>query len=85
MNRNVIYATWREDREPAPGYSRELISVKMKKEDYEATELKHIRENCKTFLDYFECHVEERPKETFLGTRAKSVLDGTEVLGLYEW
>lgn len=57
----------------------------MKLEHYETQELTHVRENCKTFLDYFELHVRERPSDTFLGTRAKSVVDGKEVLGQYEW
>lgn len=81
----MIYATWREDLEPKEGYSKELISVNMTKDEYETTQVRHNRENCRTFLDYFECHVKERPNETFLGTRAKTVVDGKEVFGQFEW
>lgn len=55
--RNVIYAKWRDDKDPSPGYSRELICSDTDKSNYDEMEVHAnppFRADCKTFLDYFE-------------------------------
>jgi hypothetical protein len=85
--RPVIYATWREDKAPQKGYSRELISVDTPKEfidnlggqpGYSA--------DCHTYLDYFERVVNSRGGDRFLGTRVRLAdVDGKPAFGGYAW
>ena len=60
INRNNIYATWRQDKPAEKGYSKELIAAKLDPKYYEDLEsLPPFKPNCKTFLDYFELNARE--------------------------
>lgn len=70
--RNLIYATFRDDKTPEKGYSKELVSVNLDPKYYDdMCSQPPYRAGCYTFLDYFETHVNERPNDTYLGTRVK--------------
>ena len=63
--RNTIYAKFRTDKPATPGYSAELVNIKVDPKDYD--DLK-VGTN-KSFLDYFSVHVTQRPNDSYLGTR----------------
>ena len=85
--RPVIYAKWREDKEPQKGYSRELISVDTPKEFIDnLSGQPGYAADCHTFLDYFEKVVKTRGGDRFLGTRVKLAdVDGKPAFGDYAW
>lgn len=81
--RNNIYAKWRTDKPAETGYSPELISVNVDPKYYDDfNNQPNYKAGCKTFLDYFEVHVAERPNDGYLGSRVK--LNEKE-FGDYEW
>jgi long-chain acyl-CoA synthetase len=81
--RNVIYAHWRDDKPAEPGYSKELVGVRLDRKYWDKMEEQPpLREGCYTFLDYFEKHCQERRDESYLGTRAKL---NDKDFGDYEW
>ena len=73
VERPYQYATFRTDKEPTPGYSRELISVSVPAEFYDNLEGQlpsWERPDLKTLMDAFKANVNERGAEPFLvGTR----------------
>lgn len=70
INRPVIYAKWRDDKEATPGFSRELISVKTPREFWDNhAAMPAWTEGCNTMLDYIEIVKNERGQDPFLGTR----------------
>lgn len=80
---DLIYARWRQDKPAEQGYSRELISVDLETQYWDDnTNMPPLKKGCYTWLDYFEKIVQERPNDTFLGTRVK--LNDKE-FGEYEW
>jgi hypothetical protein len=72
IERNVMYARWR-DHSPEPGYSRELINLNVDPKFYDDLGAQTLRFKEKTFLEFFEKHVRERPNDTYLGTRKRIV------------
>ena len=81
--RNIIYANWRTDKPAQPGYSRELVGVKVDPKYYDNLEGQPIyNRQCKTFLEYFELHAKERANDPYLGSRVK--LNAKE-FGEYQW
>ena len=70
------------DKEPTPGYSRELVSVDLAEKDYEDFNNDVFNVKQKTYLDFFELNCEEDPDRPFLGER-KPDSDGK--FGPYEW
>jgi hypothetical protein len=78
-----VYAKWREDKPAEPGYSKELINVKVDPKNYDDIEGQLPKFlGCETYLDHFERQVKIRKDHPFLGTRAK-MADNS--LGGYEW
>lgn len=81
--RNEIYAKWRTDKEAEKGYSRELVGVNLDPKYYDDMDNQPgYKPDCKTFLDFFETHVKERPNDGYLGTRVKL---NEKDFGDYEW
>ena len=70
------------DKDPTPGYSRELVSVDLAEKDYEDFNNDVFNVKQKTYLDFFELNCEEEPDRPFLGERKP---DSEGKLGPYEW
>ena len=87
VERPFIYAKWRMDKEPSPGYSRELVHVKDKPEFYDDFEKQDYKLPVRgTLLNAFKANVEESPNLEFIGARRKTTSeDGTVSFGEYEW
>lgn len=88
VNRPVIYARWREDKEAQPGHTRELISVDTPKEFWDNHNgMPKAVPEAVTFLDYFERNCKLYGNDPFLGTRQVTHKDenGKEVFGEYQW
>ena len=70
--RNIQYAAFRTDKEPSPGYSRELINVKVDPKNYDNLSGGLINDpELDTLYKHFKRQVTRYPNENFLGTREK--------------
>ena len=70
--RNTLYANWRKDKAPSPGYSAELISKNVPQQyfdDLGANPDVAGAADGQTLLDLFKRNCQQRPNEPFLGTR----------------
>ena len=75
--REEPYAVWRTDKEPTPGYTRELVSTEVDTKYYDDLASQPVqRPGLQTFLQTFELNVAESPNAPFLGRRIK-LPDGT--------
>ena len=70
------YARWRTDKESTPGYTPELISIKVDPKYYDDLGSKPRELPIETLLEAFERNVTERPNSPYLGWRVKQA-DGS--------
>ena len=70
VERRIQYASWRQDKDPQEGYSRELISNRVDPRFYDDLGAipQPFGEN-DTLFKLFKRNVADRPNENFLGTR----------------
>ena len=89
IERRVRYASWRTDKEPSPGYSRELISDRVDPKDYDNLDVEaNIGQEEDTILNLFRRNVRALGDAPFLGTRPQlPELDGRgkPQFGEYVW
>ena len=79
----IHYADFRKDKEPASGYSRELISSRVDPKHYDDLDAQPTGfEHCPTLLEAFEENVKVDPNADFLGRRVKQA-DGS--YSDYQW
>ena len=83
------YAKWRMDKEPSPGYSRELINCKVPEEFYDNLEGMEFEDSqFHTLLQVFRRNVRMLGDEPFLGTRETLTPAGPDQkpqFGEYQW
>ena len=83
LNRPVMYAKWREDKEAEPGYSRELVNVDTPVEVLDEMDaLPQYKQSYDNILACFLNTVEKKKGDPFMGTRQRNP-DGT--FGAYAW
>lgn len=89
IERRIHYATWRTDKEPSPGYSRELISDRVDPKDYDDLDvLANIGDHEDTILNLFQRNVREMGDRPFLGMRPELPEKderGKAQFGEYQW
>lgn len=89
IERNIRYASWRMNKDPSPGYSRELISDRVDPKDYDDLDvLANIGENEDTILNLFKRNMAAMGNSPFLGMRPElpeKDARGKATFGEYEW
>ena len=85
INRIFAYAHFRDDKEPTPGHSHELVNNLTDPAWYDKMEEIPLQnEECNTLLKHFKRHVAQTPDKAFLGTRTPPTTEGGE-FGPYQW
>ena len=76
IERSVMYAKWREDKEAEPGYSKELVNVETPANVYDnMNDLPEYKEYTKNYDNIIQCflqQVEKKKDEPFMGTRCRN-------------
>jgi len=83
LERNVIYAKFRDDKEADAGYSKELVNVDTEPKYYDDFDsLPEYKQKYDTILGAFIETVEKKKDAPFMGTRQRNP-DGS--FGAYTW